>query len=95
MPVRGTRAGTDHDRLEFERAHVAMVSFASADDSREASSNRPEEVTTYRFEDDLVQGDLLRPDGEVLRVRRRRAAGSLIRVREHFIDQLLKTAENL
>ena len=49
----------------------------------------------YDFEDDLVQGDLVRPDGENLMVRRRGARESLIRIREHFINELLKSVENL
>jgi hypothetical protein len=53
------------------------------------------EATTYDFEDDLVQGDLVRPDGENLMVRRKGARESLIRVREHFISELLKSVENL
>lgn len=51
--------------------------------------------TTYDFEDDLVTGDLVRPDGELLNVRRRGARTSLIRVREHFIPEMLKSVENL
>lgn len=53
------------------------------------------ESTSYDFEDDLVQGDLVRPDGENLLVRRRGARESLIRVREHFVNELLKSVENL
>jgi hypothetical protein len=53
------------------------------------------EATSYDFEDDLVQGDLVRPDGENLMVRRRGARESLIRVREHFVNELLKSVENL
>ena len=53
------------------------------------------DATTYDFEDDLVQGDLVRPDGENLMVRRRGARESLIRIREHFINELLKSVENL
>lgn len=53
------------------------------------------EATTYDFEDDLVQGDLVRPDGELLNVRRRGRRASLIRVREHFIPEMLKSVENL
>jgi hypothetical protein len=53
------------------------------------------EATTYDFEDDLVQGDLVRPDGEMLNVRRRGRRASLIRVREHFIPEMLKSVENL
>ena len=52
-------------------------------------------TTNYDFEDDLVQGDLVRPDGENLMVRRRGARESLIRIREHFIPELLKSVENL
>lgn len=51
--------------------------------------------TSYDFEDDLVQGDLVRPDGENLLVRRRGARDSLIRIREHFIPEMLKSVENL
>jgi hypothetical protein len=53
------------------------------------------DATSYDFEDDLVQGDLVRPDGENLMVRRRGARESLIKIREHFINELLKSVENL
>ena len=53
------------------------------------------DATTYDFEDDLVQGDLVRPDGENLMDRRRGARESLIKIREHFIYELLKSVENL
>lgn len=52
-------------------------------------------TTTYDFDDDLVQGDLVRPDGENLMVRRRGARESLIKIREHFVPELLKSVENL
>ena len=52
-------------------------------------------TTSYDFEDDLVQGDLVRPDGENLMVRRRGARESLIKIREHFVPELLKSVENL
>lgn len=52
-------------------------------------------ATTYDFEDDLVQGDLVRPDGENLMVRRKGARESLIKIREHFVPELLKSVENL
>ena len=60
-----------------------------------AQGNGSGETTTYDFEDDLVQGDLVRPDGELLNVRRRGRRASLIRVREHFIPEMLKSVENL
>jgi len=60
-----------------------------------ASMASAQESTTYDFEDDLVTGDLVRPDGEMLQVRRRGRRASLIRVREHFIPEMLKSVENL
>lgn len=52
-------------------------------------------ATSYDFEDDLVTGDLVRPDGELLSVRRRGNRASLIQVREHFIPEMLKSVEDL
>ena len=51
--------------------------------------------TTYDFDDDLVTGDLVRPDGELLNVRRRGNRASLIQIREHFIPEMLKSVEDL
>jgi hypothetical protein len=59
------------------------------------AKGKDDSATVYDFEDDLVQGDLVRPDGENLVVRRRGARESLIRIREHFIPELLKSVENL
>lgn len=62
--------------------------------SPSAASGEPA-ATTYDFEDDLVTGDLVRPDGELLRVRRRGNRASLIQIREHFIPEMLKSVEDL
>jgi len=67
----------------------SAASKAAADTTRAGGS------TSYDFEDDLLQGDLVRPDGENLLVRRRGARESLIKIREHFIPELLKSVENL
>jgi len=66
---------------------------ASAQDAPAAGGGG--DATTYDFEDDLVTGDLVRPDGELLNVRRRGQRNSLIRIREHFIPEMLKSVENL
>jgi hypothetical protein len=68
-----------------------VVATASAQEEGGGGGN----ATTYDFEDDLVQGDLVRPDGENLMVRRRGARESLIKIREHFVPELLKSVENL
>jgi len=59
------------------------------------AQSEPASETTYDFEDDLVTGDLVRPDGEQLIVRRRGRRASLIQIREHFIPEMLKSVEDL
>lgn len=53
------------------------------------------EKTEYSFEDDVVTGDLVRPDGELTVVRKRGKERSLIRVRQHFVPEMLKSVEDL
>jgi hypothetical protein len=74
---------------------VVIAAPAAAQEAEAAPPAGGGDATTYDFEDDLVQGDLVRPDGENLMVRRRGARESLIRIREHFINELLKSVENL
>lgn len=73
---------------------VLVPASAFAQDTGEAGGGGGD-TTTYDFEDDLVTGDLVRPDGELLNVRRRGGRSSLIRIREHFIPEMLKSVENL
>ena len=78
---------------------IAVAALPAAAQDAPAAAEAPAagggDATTYDFEDDLVQGDLVRPDGENLMVRRKGARESLIRIREHFISELLKSVENL
>ncbi len=53
------------------------------------------EKTEYSFEDDVVTGDLVRPDGELTVVRKKGRERSLIRLRTDLIDKMLKSVENL
>lgn len=74
---------------------LTSTAIAQEEGAAPAGGGGAGDATTYDFEDDLVQGDLVRPDGENLMVRRKGARESLIRVREHFISELLKSVENL
>ncbi len=52
-------------------------------------------VTAYDFRDELVPGDRARPDGEVLQARLRSSRPSLIRIRQHFVPEMLKSVEDI
>lgn len=73
---------------------VSSVSLAQ-DAPAPAADKGAGSPTAYDFEDDLVTGDLVRPDGELLSVRRRGNRASLIQIREHFIPEMLKSVEDL
>ena len=79
----------------FAALTMLVTVSASAQDAPAAGGGGGGDATTYDFEDDLVTGDLVRPDGELLNVRRRGQRNSLIRIREHFIPEMLKSVENL
>lgn len=72
------------------------LSFAGEASAQEAPAQQGAQRTQeFNFTDELVQGQLVRPDGETSRVRRRSAGISLIRIREHFVPEMLKSVENL
>lgn len=80
----------------MKRIKVLLVVAALAIPAASASAQEEEGgATTYDFDDDLVSGDLVRPDGEQLVVRRRGRRGTLIRPREHFVPEMLKSVEDL
>ena len=51
--------------------------------------------TVYDFDDDLVEGDLVRPDGEFIDTRKAAKHSSLIKIRPDFIPEMLKSAEDI
>lgn len=54
-----------------------------------------EKVKTYDFSGDTIDGDLLKPDGDVVDTRQFANHSSLIRIRKDFIKEILKSAEDL
>ena len=51
--------------------------------------------TVYDLEDDMVEGDLQRPDGELVNSLKRTEHSSLIEIRKDFIPEMLKSLEDV
>ncbi len=51
--------------------------------------------TVYDFEDDMVEGDLQRPDGELINALKDVKHDSLIEIRKDFIPEMLKSLEDM
>lgn len=64
------------------------ASFVAADDT-------PAPTQEFVFTDELVDGDLMHPEGEIIRVRERVGRRSLIRPRYAFVAEMLKSTESL
>jgi hypothetical protein len=82
------------------RALAALVStlaltFALTSGTALAQKDNKDKVKTYDFSGDTIDGDLIKPDGEVVDVRDFANHSSLIRIRKDFIKEILKSAEDL
>lgn len=49
----------------------------------------------FTFGDELVQSQLPRPDDATVRARGSRSGPSLLRIRSHFVPEMLKSVERL
>ncbi len=54
-----------------------------------------EKKTVINFEDDTIQGDLTRPDGEYVEARKRVSHSNLIKIRDNWRDKVLNAADDL
>ena len=73
---------------------------AYADDSNPGAHNaegnvRYNKTTTINFEDDTIEGDLTKPDGEYVEARKKVKHSNLIRIREEFKDQVMESVGEL
>ena len=59
------------------------------------ANDASEDYTEYKFEDDVLVGDRLGMDGVQIRVRPRGYEKSLLKIRTHFVFQMLKSVENI
>jgi hypothetical protein len=83
-------------------ALVVAAAAARAQDSSgaEAKAGGEEKVkysktTTINFEDDTIEGDLSKPDGEYVEARKKVRHSNLIRIREEFKDKVMDSVGEL
>jgi hypothetical protein len=56
---------------------------------------RYNKTTTIDFEDDTIEGDLTKPDGEYVEARKQVKHSNLIRIREDFQDKVMQSVGEL
>lgn len=52
-------------------------------------------TTEINFEDDTVEGDLTRPDGEFIQTRKAAKQTRLVKIREEFHDKVMQSVSEL
>lgn len=60
-----------------------------------AAADKTPKVKVYDFSGDTIEGDLIRPEGTTVDARDFSKHSSLIKIRKEFIDEILKSAEDL
>lgn len=75
--------------------HLAALVFATALYALPSSASA-QQATEFNFDDgENVAGNIMRPEGEIIDVPRDGIRPSLIRIRENFVPEMLRAAENL
>ena len=77
---------------------VAVPSIAFAQTKKGAAAPKPAaggvKVKQYDFSGDTIDGELVKPEGEFVNTRTFAEHTSLIRVRQDFIREIVKSAED-
>jgi hypothetical protein len=74
---------------------LALPAFAFAADTKSNENVQYSKTTTYNFEDDTIEGDLTRPDGEYVEAVKRVNHTNLIRIREEFKEKVMQSVGEL
>lgn len=75
---------------------VALPLLASAQDKGQpAPKVEYEKKTVINFEDDTIEGDLKRPDGEYVEARQKVEHSNLIRIREDWREKVMQSSGDL
>lgn len=84
--------------MKFMRALAAVLlagGLLAGSATALAQDVKYKKTTEYSFEDDTIQGDLTRPDGEYVEAQKRVRHSNLIRIRENFSDKILQSVGEL
>ena len=75
---------------------IAAPLLAAAQAKTEAQPKvEYEKKTVINFEDDTIEGDLKRPDGEYVEARQKVDHSNLIRIREDWRDKVMQSSGDL
>ena len=75
---------------------LAGVAAYAEDPATNTEGNvRYNKTTSISFEDDTIEGDLTKPDGEYVEARKKVRHSNLIRIREDFEEKVMQSVGEL
>ena len=80
-------------------ALLILLSLPAVPSAQDKTESKPTVVynkrTEINFEDDTIDGDLKRPDGEYVEARRKVSHSNLIRIREDWREKVMQASGEL
>jgi hypothetical protein len=74
---------------------VAAAPDKAGSSSAEAAAAKAQKRSEFSFEEDTIEGDLSRPDGEYVEALKKVPHSNLIRVREEYRDKVMQSVDEL
>jgi len=74
---------------------VGGTAIAQPKGEKGEKAGAPPKTKVYDFSGDTIEGDLIKPEGSTVDARDFAKHSSLIRIRKHFIPEIIKSAEDL
>ena len=74
---------------------VAATSFVPQDALGQPKPGGKKKERTFSFEDDVIETSLLRPETTQVETINKHKRASLIRIRLHFFNEIIRSAEDL
>lgn len=74
---------------------VALFTIPAFAQDKGGGSVTYKKQTEYSFEDDTIEGDLTKPDGEYVEARKKVKHSNLIKIREEFKDKVMQSVGEL
>jgi hypothetical protein len=74
---------------------LSLAGTAAAQAKKGGGDVTYEKKTVINFEDDTIEGDLTKPDGEYVEARKKVHHSNLIRIREEFREKVLQSVGEL
>jgi hypothetical protein len=78
---------------------LTLLAIPAASSAQDKAEQKPtvvyEKRTEINFEDDTIDGDLKRPDGEYVEARRKVSHSNLIRIREDWREKVMQASGEL